>query len=146
MARESALWARIRDTAIPELRSNGHAVDLQRLENAVAAGHPDVEGCIDGLQIWIEMKSELRPARPSTAIHPKTRESQSIWHRQRAKAGFRQHWVLLQVGEHRKSSLYLIPGDRYDEIETTEAELELLSMIPPAASPADALLRAIRGW
>ena len=146
MARESALWARIRGTAIPELLWKKHAVDLQRLENSVGQGHPDVEGCIDGAQIWIELKSEDRPVRPTTAVKPKTRPSQSIWHKERTKAGSRIHWVLLQVGEGRKARLYLIPGDRYDEICTTEAELELLSVLSPTASPADILLRATRGW
>jgi hypothetical protein len=146
MARESALWARIRGTAIPELLWTKHTVDLQRLENSVGQGHPDVEGCIDGAQIWVELKSEDRPARPATAIKPKTRPSQSIWHKERTKAGSRIHWVLLQVGEGRKARLYLIPGDRYDEIRATEAELELLSVLSPTASPADILLRATRGW
>jgi hypothetical protein len=146
VARESALWKRIRDTAVPELLWTKHTVDLQRLENSVGQGHPDVEGCIDGAQIWVELKSEDRPARPTTAIKPKVRTSQSIWHRERTKAGSRIHWVLLQVGEGRKARLYLIPGDRYDEICATEAELELLSVLPPTASPADILLRATRGW
>jgi hypothetical protein len=146
MARESALWARIRDTAVPELLYTRHTADLQRLENSVNVGHPDVEGCIDGIQIWIELKSNMRPARPTTQIHPKTRPSQSIWHKERAAAGFRCHWVLLQVGEGRSSRLYLIPGDRYDEIHATEIELSELSVIVPTASPAEVLLRATRGW
>ena len=146
MALEKSLWARIRDTAIPELRWKKHKVDLQRLENAVGTGHPDVEGCIDGAQTWIELKSEPRPARMKTPIHPKIRESQSIWHRERTEAGSRCHWVLLQVGSSHKASLYLIPGDRYDEIIASEPELELLSVLPPDASLADVLLRAARGW
>jgi hypothetical protein len=146
VARESSLWARLRDTAVPELVNGAHVVDLQRIENNAGAGHPDVEGCIDAQQIWVELKSELRPAKATTKIHPKTRPAQSIWHHHRTKAGSRHHWVLLQVGEARKARLYLIPGDRYDEIEATEAELELLSVLPPTATPADVLLRAIRGW
>ena len=146
MASERSLWTRIRDTAIPELRYKKHRVDLQRLENAVGQGHPDVEGCIDGAQVWLELKSEGRPARPTTRIRPKTRESQSIWHRERTEAGSRCHWVLLQVGEGRKAFLYLLPGDRYDEIAASEPELELLSVLPPTASLADVLLRAVRGW
>ena len=146
MARESALWARLRGTAVPELLWKKHKVLLERIENLVSAGRPDVEGCIDSLWIFIELKSEDRPARPSTPIRPKTRPSQSIWHREATNAGSRVHWVLLQVGEGRKARLYLIPGDRYDEIEATEAELELLSVLPPTATPADILLRATRGW
>ncbi len=101
MARESALWDRIRDTAIPTLLATGHAVDLQRLENLVGVGHPDVEGCIDGQQVWIELKSEARPKRKDTPIRPKLRTSQSEWHKTRAAVGFRYYWVLLQVGSSR---------------------------------------------
>lgn len=146
MARESALWARIK-TAITELRHKKHVVDLQRLENAVGTGHPDVEGCIDGAQIWIELKSNLKhPVRSTTIIHPKLRQSQSEWHRDRTAAGSRCHWVLIQVGDGSKASLYLIPGDRYAEIHASEPELELLSVVPPTIPLAELLLRALRGW
>ena len=66
MSREVALWGRIKDTAIPALIKAGHKVDLQRLENLVGVGHPDVEGCIDSQQVWIELKSEARPVMPKT--------------------------------------------------------------------------------
>lgn len=145
MARESALWKRLRDAGVA-LRQTGHLVDLQRLENAAGVGHPDVEGCIDGGQVWIELKSELRPVRVTTAIHPKKRESQNIWHRVRSEAGCRINWILLQVGEAHGARLYLIPGHCYDKIEATEAEIERLSVVPPNASPSDCLLRATRGW
>ncbi len=147
MARESALWDRIRDTAIPALIKAGHKVDLQRLENLVGVGHPDVEGCIDSQQVWIELKSEARPKRLDTPIRPKLRASQSEWHTERAAAGFRYNWVLLQVGSGRTALLYLVPGDRYDDIKAvTEFELTELSVLSPTATPADVLLRAIRGW
>ncbi len=147
MARESALWDRIRDTAIPALIKAGHKVDLQRLENLVGVGHPDVEGCIDSQQVWIELKSEARPKRLDTPIRPKLRASQSEWHTERAAAGFRHNWVLLQVGSARAARLYLVPGDRYDDCKVvTEAELTELSVVPPTASPADVLLRAANGW
>ena len=147
MARESALWDRIRDTAIPTLLATGHAVDLQRLENLVGVGHPDVEGCIDGQQVWVELKSEARPKRKDTPIRPKLRTSQSEWHKTRASVGFRHNWVLLQVGSSRAARLYLLPGDRYDDIKAvTEAELTELSVVPPTATAADVLARCIRGW
>ena len=59
MARESALWARLRGTAVPELLWKKHKVLLERIENLVSAGRPDVEGCIDSLWIFIELKSEM---------------------------------------------------------------------------------------
>lgn len=152
MARESALWTRLRSTGVPNLRDRGFLVDLQRVENSAVSGHPDVEGCICdplasvGAQIWIELKSEARPKRPTTPIHPKKRPSQSIWHRKRVRAGCRCNWVLLQVGSDHDAALYLIPGDCYDRIEATEAELVSLSVVSPDASPADVLERAARGW
>lgn len=145
MARESALWTRLSNGG-KVLRKAGHSVDLQRIENCATSGHPDVEGWIDVGQTWIELKSEMRPARPTTIIHPKSRPSQSIWHRNRAAVGCRIHWVLLQVGESTTSSLYLIPGNCYDQIEATEAELAWLSVCPPNASVPDVLLRSVQGW
>jgi hypothetical protein len=146
MARESALWKRIRDTAIPALKATGHLVDLQRLENAVGTGHPDVEGCINGLQIWLELKSEDRPVRPTTPIHPKCRDSQRDWHRDRSQAGCRINWVLLQVGEGRAARLYLVPGNLYEHITAPESVLEILSVCDPTLSLADVLLRTAKGW
>jgi hypothetical protein len=146
MALESALWGRLK-TGAKALRAIGYKIDLQRIENAATSGHPDVEGCINGSQIWIENKSEARPKRIETPIRPKLRESQSIWHKTRVAAGCRCNWVLLQVGDGRDASLYLIRGCHYDRIKSiSEPDLELLSAIPPSASPADALIVASRGW
>lgn len=152
MALESALWSRLRDTGVPALLDKGFKVHLQRLENSVAVGHPDVEGCICdpfkavGTQVWIELKSEGRPARDTTPIHPKTRPSQSIWHRKRVLAGCRCNWVLLQVGDGHRAIMYLIPGYLYDKMELPECELACISVVSPDASPADVLERAARGW
>ncbi len=152
MARESALWGRLRDTGVPELRRRGFGIDAQRIENAATAGHPDVEGFLTdpfkaaGTQFWIELKSNDRPVRPTTPIRPKTRESQSIWHRVRAEAGCRIHWVLLQVGSGHRAALYLVPGSMYDRIKALEKELASMSVIPPDASPAEVLIRAASGW
>ena len=145
MARESALWDRCK-TAAKQLRQMRHHVDLQRLENSVGTGHPDVEGCVDGGQVWIELKSCMRPARADTCIHPKTRQSQSDWHATRVKAGCRINWVLIQVGEGHDARLYLVPGSLYDQVHVPENELELLSCVPPKATVADILLRAVKGW
>lgn len=145
MARESALWQRCK-TGGKALTWQGHRVDLKRIENAVGVGHPDVEGCVDGGQVWIELKSCLRPARADTPIRPKKRPSQEIWHRDRSKAGCRINWILIQVGEDRDGILYLIPGNRYADITVPEAELARMSALPVSATAADALLRAVQGW
>jgi hypothetical protein len=145
MARESSLWQRCK-TGIRHLAALGHKVHFCRVENAAGEGHPDVEGVVNGAQCWIELKSCDRPKRHTTVIRPKTRESQSIWHAQRAAAGCRMHWVLIQVGEASKAKLYLIPGHRYDKITCTEDDLLLMSHVPEDAFLADVLLEAAKGW
>ncbi len=145
MALESALWQRCL-TGARALRRGDHRVDLQRIENVAVSGHPDVEGCIDGLQVWIELKSCERPVRSDTPIRPKKRISQGIWHAARAKAGCRVNWVLIQVGEAYDAALYLIPGRHYDEITVPEARLAALSVLPSNATTGDILLRASQGW
>lgn len=145
MARETSLWQRCL-TGIKNLKACGHKTHFCRLENSAGEGNPDVEGCINGEQTWIELKSCDRPKRVNTLIHPKCRESQSIWHRERTNAGSRMHWVLIQVGEAHQAKLYLIPGSSYDEIKATEAELAAMSVCPENASPATVLLRSCEGW
>lgn len=145
MAKETSLWARCK-TGLNHLRKCGHAAHFCRVENAAGEGHPDVEGVLNGDQCWIELKSNKRPARAGTLIRSKTRESQSIWHRERTDAGSRIHWVLIQVGEAHAAKLYLIPGNFYDEVIATEADLVRLSVIDPDTTVAQVLLRACEGW
>lgn len=147
MAKESALWKRCKTGAVA-LRNSGHLVDLNRVEpsGTIGCGMPDVEGCINGYQLWIELKSCMRPAKKSTPIRPKVRLSQDIWHRERVQAGCKINWVLIQVGEDHKACLYLIPGKHYDRTTVPEAELARLSAVIPGSSICDVLLRAIKGW
>lgn len=145
MAKETALWQRCR-TGIKNLEKCGYRTHFERIENGAGEGNPDVEGVIDGAQSWIELKTNKRPARENTVIRSKTRESQSIWHRQRTEAGSKIHWVLIQVGEANAARLYLIPGSEYDNIITTEADLATMSVLLPSATMSQVLLRASEGW
>lgn len=145
MARESSLWGRC-NRAIKLLKKRGHDAHFCRLENSAGEGNPDVEGVLNGDQCWIELKSNDRPVRPMTPIRSKTRESQSIWHRERTDAGSRIHWVLIQVGEAHAARLYLIPGSQYDKIIAPECSLAAMSLITPDASVPEVLLRACEGW
>ena len=145
MALEKSLWQRCK-TGVKHLEKGGHLAHVCRLENSAGEGHPDVEGVIEGQSFWIELKSNDRPARATTVIRSKTRESQSIWHRERTEAGSRIHWVLIQVGEAHAAKLYLIPGSRYDDIIATEIDLGAMSLIRPDASVGEVLLRACEGW
>lgn len=146
MARESALWQRVKGGG-KHLRACGHGVHFCRIENEASAGHPDVDGCVNGVEIWLELKSEDRPARANTPIRPKLRNSQSIWHRERSQAGCVHNFVLLQVGSNRDARLYLIPGSLYDSIAAlNEAELQCISVCDPLASIAEVLMRATEGY
>jgi hypothetical protein len=145
MGLEKNLWQRCL-TGITHLEKCGFKPHFCRLENAAGTGNPDVEGCIDGAQCWIELKSNDRPKRPGTVIRSKIRPSQSIWHQARTESGSRMHWVLIQVGEAYNASLYLIPGRLYDSIIATEPALEVLSAVNPKAPLAEVLLRACEGW
>lgn len=145
MARESSLWQRLL-TGIKSLEAIGYRLHVERIENSAGSGFPDVDGCIEGGQFKIELKSCKRPARSSTLIRPKTRESQTIWHKHHTEAGCTNHWVLIQVGEAHKSKLYLIPGSKYNLICALEADLEFMSVVHPSTSPADIILRAREAW
>lgn len=145
MAKESSLWGRCRG-AVARLEKRGHSAHFCRLENSAGEGNPDVEGVLNGDQCWIELKSNLRPKRANTPIRSKTRESQSIWHAARTKAGSRIHWVLIQVGEAYSARLYLIRGEWYDQIIAPEATLAGMCSIRPDASVSEVLLRACEGW
>ena len=145
MAKETSLWQRCR-TGIKVLKKAGHALHFCRVENTAGEGHPDVEGVINGEHCWIELKTNMRPARHTTVIRSCTRESQSLWHKARTEAGGRTHWVLIQVGHAHDAKLYLICGNRYDEIITTEEHLAQMSVIDPDAPLAEVLLRACESW
>lgn len=147
MALEKSLWRRLHKTAVPNLVEQGHRVDLRRLENVCEKGTPDVEGCIDAKQVWIELKSCNRPKRAKTPCHPKIRQEQIDWLKTRAAAGCRTCWLLIQVGEAHNARLYLIPGPHAAQAQDVpEHELDLLGVANPELSPAALLLVAARGW
>lgn len=145
MALEKALWQRVRKGGA-DLRALGHFVHLYRVENEVGVGDPDVDGCINGTDIKIELKSCARPVRPTTPIRPKKRQEQEDWMKARHDAGSRHCFILIQVGDAHKSRLYLIPGNLYAQITATEAELARMSVIDPKSNVMNLLLRATEGY
>lgn len=57
-------------------------VDLVRLENIISSGVPDVNACCDGIETWIELKSQYREM-------PYIRKAQHAWITRRRKHGGR---------------------------------------------------------
>lgn len=58
---------------------NGH---LQRVENSIERGTPDVNACVDGSHVWIELKVE-------EGGMIKIRKEQGVWAFRRKRAGGR---------------------------------------------------------
>lgn len=84
-------------------------IHMERLENMIGAGHPDVELCYMGRQNWIEQKVAKRPARATTVLRfgSPLRDSQYEWALKRIAAGGRV-WYLIQVGGGAERQMYLI--------------------------------------
>lgn len=135
MARESALWETIKKARVVF----GDALHLQRIENMLGAGTPDVEGYLDYAllgsainrrtgQFWLELKSSARPVRPTTPVRFKLRgrDEQIEFMRRRWALGGNA-FFLLQVGAAAKRMIYLAPGDIGTDLKRglTEAELAL---------------------
>jgi len=68
--------------------------DTQRIENVAGAGTPDVNGCADGHEYWVELKVN-RNKKPIDQSMPNTKDgvmglleqSQYPWHNRRVRNG-----------------------------------------------------------
>lgn len=127
-SRETSLWQWLKK-AIPLYKYKLH---MNRVENSVMTGMPDVEGCLLGKQFWIELKVVGAPARMHTLIKPTFQPSQLPWLRRRALAGGRA-FVLLQVGSGRRARRYLLRADEAQQLEggLTETAIAELSLVDP---------------
>jgi hypothetical protein len=113
MATEHSLWQwlrKARDTF-------GTALRLARLENLAGAGAPDVEGCLRGAQLWLELKVAARPARKATRLRfgSPLRDSQVEWAKEQLSAGGPLGY-LIQVGAGPERAIYLIHGCKYEAL------------------------------
>lgn len=95
---EATFW---RDVVRPLLTraTRGHRFSVERVENSVASGTPDVDYCLDGTPGKIELKwsSRLRASPEAMVLGSKNglRRSQVVWIHRRLHAGGR---VLIVVG------------------------------------------------
>lgn len=113
MKREAKLWALIRSNL-------KHTTDrLDRIENLTTDGMPDVQGCFDGEEIWMELKSSKAPARPTTPVlaragnHPLL-DTQIVWFARQRRAGGVAFIVVMIDND-----LFVVDGVLYaDDINT----------------------------
>lgn len=143
MARENGLWKWLKNAKL-HFRET---LSLGRIENAVGAGWPDVEGYqVDLGQIWIELKSAARPANPATPVDLKhTRDAQVRWLTKRWALG-QAVFILIQVGSGAEARRYLIAGELAQEVHDgqTEAWLAQKSYCSARAKPAEVMLACVR--
>jgi len=116
---EHNLWTAVRKGLVDAADLK---IDLMRVENLVQDGPPDVNGCCQCVEFWIELKyADEPPARDSTKVFGKggLRDSQIVWIYKRVKHGGRV-WILAQCG----LALFLVSG-RYCRVfnEWTYPEL-----------------------
>lgn len=110
MAREAILWTWLKEGK----KLIGHSrYDLQRIENSVGTGMPDIEGCIDGGAFWVESKVLHGMNKACTRGTLKFEDGQRDWGKSRWRAGGASY-ILIGVpskpGSDRIGRVFLIPG------------------------------------
>lgn len=141
MSRESSLWKWLEQA---RLASEPGTLHMRRVENLVAEGDPDVEGCYRGGAFNIELKAAPRPARTTTRVLAPSdiRPKQVPWAKDRWAAGG-QTYFLIQVGSSAQAARYLVPGNSVSKIVgATEEELFGLSIIERKARQLDIIALA----
>lgn len=100
---------------------------LGRVENVVGDGWPDLNGCFDGVEFWIETKEPTEPKRPTTPLfgsNHKLSQAQKNWIKSQLLVGGLAY-VYIDTGKHRM----LISGSIADEInDMTVGELKLAAL------------------
>jgi len=117
---EQRVWDAMRSKAPP-------GVWLERVENVVADGMPDVHVLMHGKMAWVELKAAVCPARSSTRLLGVNglRQSQINWH---LKAAARSLPVYTLVRDD-SMRLYLVHADHATAInDFTAAQLQAASI------------------
>lgn len=104
---EQRLWDAMR-------KAKPHGFWLQRIENVVMSGMPDVHAAGPRRASWVELKAPKRPKREATPLMGREglNPAQINWHLKAAQMGVRSY-VLVRDSEHQ---LFLLRGDQAAEI------------------------------
>jgi hypothetical protein len=93
---------------------------LDRVENVVLAGMPDVNGCFDGVEFWLEMKSPTEPKRKSTPLfgsNHRVSQEQKNWFLRQLQAGGNAYFYVCTDKRY-----LLLPGGLADRINEMTVE------------------------
>lgn len=91
-----------------------HGDRLERIENIVGVGTPDINYCIDGVEGWIELKSPKEPIGPHSKLfsdNHKLNMAQRNWFLRQRNAGGRAYILICT-----NKRWMLIDGKHADEI------------------------------
>ena len=100
---------------------------LERVENIVGDGMPDVYVTAPAVSVWVELKAPNPPKREATRVlgDEGLRQSQKNWHIQKTRLGLIT-WILIR--ERRTGRMWLVSGQWADSInDMTATELDKVS-------------------
>lgn len=108
---ETIFWKKLRK----KLPRGSHA-HIIRVENPAHPGTPDVNMCINGVEVWPELKrvKDFPKGEDTPVFTGVMRAEQRLWHKERSKAGGRSYLVGLVESE---EVIYVIPGSYIMEFE-----------------------------
>ena len=113
---------------------------LERVENRVGSGMPDVVGCYNGYGLFVELKTAAKPVRETTGIAIEIRDSQQEWH----EAWFEARgasFFLVQVGKER----FLLPWDTWRGRTANLDKIRELSLTGGSCGQREVIL-AMKGY
>lgn len=138
MGLEQNLWIWFKDGL-----KTVEGLKLQRVENNVAKGFPDIVGHYKKTGFFIETKACRQPAKRDSLLKFEIYKEQIIWNRDWWLAGARCYF-LIRVGKEREMYHYLIPGNMGSLLERCkEYELKAISVIPFERPDQKMILRKI---
>lgn len=133
MAFEKSLWQWFRKG----LRGQP-GLHMERIENLVGGGRPDINGCYDGVVFDIELK-RVHKLVHGTRVKVKFQPMQKPWLKKRWSVGGLS-WLLIALGEGRSVRRFLVRGCDVEGLEDCEiSHLEDISVIAENAKPIDIL-------
>lgn len=113
---------------------------IERVENGIGVGAPDINFCIEGKEGWLELKSPMEPKKASTPLfgsnHRVSQDQKNWFLRQHQAGGF---CAFLVVTDKR---WMLIPGRHADRMN----EMTVLELLDVAVWTAPNPMKEKRQW
>lgn len=136
--KESSLWKWLK----PAQKKFRRRLQMERIENSVGSGRPDVEICIKGTITPIELKSCDMPKKDSTKIKVGIRKTQEGWFLRRIDAGGRA-FVLTQISSDKGAYRLLTNGVHIKKLRQGLTFAELLKISELVNTPEDVIYLTI---